>query len=86
LGKKGEKKAIKANRPVRADWKEGVKKKQVGVSDMTLLTKITNEAINENLQKRWQNAEIYVSVPFSTTIHTPTHTNHRHILAMYSSV
>jgi myosin I len=38
-----------------------VKKKQVGVSDMTLLSKITNEAINENLQKRWQNAEIYVS-------------------------
>ncbi|KAL0142345.1 P-loop containing nucleoside triphosphate hydrolase protein [Mucor lusitanicus] len=62
LGKKGEKKAIKANRPVRADWKEGVKKKQVGVSDMTLLTKITNEAINENLQKRWQNAEIYTYI------------------------
>jgi myosin-1 len=64
LGKKGgEKKPIKANRPQRADWKEGVKKKQVGVSDMTLLTKITNEAINENLQKRWQNAEIYVIIP-----------------------
>ncbi|KAI8369799.1 P-loop containing nucleoside triphosphate hydrolase protein [Choanephora cucurbitarum] len=62
LGKKGEKKAIKANRPARADWKEGVKKKQVGVSDMTLLTKITNEAINENLQKRWQNAEIYTYI------------------------
>ncbi|KAG1177077.1 hypothetical protein G6F70_003188 [Rhizopus microsporus] len=61
LGKKtGEK--IKANRPARADWKEGVKKKQVGVSDMTLLTKITNEAINENLQKRWQNAEIYTYI------------------------
>ncbi|EIE91065.1 hypothetical protein G6F46_008504 [Rhizopus delemar] len=61
LGKKtGEK--IKANRPVRADWKEGVKKKQVGVSDMTLLTKITNEAINENLQKRWSNAEIYTYI------------------------
>ncbi|KAI7904550.1 P-loop containing nucleoside triphosphate hydrolase protein [Cokeromyces recurvatus] len=62
LGKKTEKKAIKANRPVRADWKEGVKKKQVGVSDMTLLTKITNEAINDNLQKRWQNAEIYTYI------------------------
>jgi myosin-1 len=55
-----EKKAIKANRPARADWKEGMKKKQVGVSDMTLLSKITNEAINENLEKRWKNAEIYV--------------------------
>ncbi|KAI8979236.1 P-loop containing nucleoside triphosphate hydrolase protein [Mycotypha africana] len=64
LGKKGagEKKVIKANRPVRADWKEGVKKKQVGVSDMTLLTKITNEAINENLHKRWSNAEIYTYI------------------------
>ncbi|KAI8889340.1 hypothetical protein K501DRAFT_329147 [Backusella circina FSU 941] len=60
LGKKGDK--IKANRPARADWKEGVKKKQVGVSDMTLLTKITNEAINENLQKRWSNAEIYTYI------------------------
>lgn len=58
--KAGEK--IKANRPKKADWKEGVKKKQVGVSDMTLLTKITNEAINENLQKRWQNAEIYTYI------------------------
>ncbi|KAF7724587.1 class II myosin [Apophysomyces ossiformis] len=62
VGKKGEKKPIKANRPARADWKEGVKKKQVGVSDMTLLTKITNEAINENLMKRWQNAEIYTYI------------------------
>ncbi|KAI8985425.1 P-loop containing nucleoside triphosphate hydrolase protein [Pilobolus umbonatus] len=62
LLKKGDKKAIKANRPVRADWKEGVKKKQVGVSDMTLLTKITNESINENLQKRWENAEIYTYI------------------------
>lgn len=62
LGKKTGGEKIKAKRPVRADWKDGVKKKQVGVSDMTMLTKITNEAINENLQKRWQNAEIYVSI------------------------
>ncbi|KAI8098757.1 P-loop containing nucleoside triphosphate hydrolase protein [Halteromyces radiatus] len=64
LGNKkgGEKKMIKANRPVKADWKEGVKKKIVGVSDMTLLTKITNEAINENLMKRWQNGEIYTYI------------------------
>ncbi|ORY95452.1 P-loop containing nucleoside triphosphate hydrolase protein [Syncephalastrum racemosum] len=62
IGRKGEKKAIKASRPARADWKEGVKKKQVGVSDMTLLTKITNEAINENLMKRWQNGEIYTYI------------------------
>ncbi|EPS96689.1 hypothetical protein FOMPIDRAFT_1025302 [Fomitopsis schrenkii] len=46
----------------KADWKEGFKKKQVGVSDMTLLTTITNEAINENLQKRWTNGEIYTYI------------------------
>ncbi|KAI8340325.1 P-loop containing nucleoside triphosphate hydrolase protein [Chlamydoabsidia padenii] len=64
LGNKkgGEKKVIKANRPAKADWKEGVKKKIVGVSDMTLLTKITNEAINDNLMKRWQNGEIYTYI------------------------
>lgn len=45
-----------------ADWKEGFKKKQAGVSDMTLLTTISNEAINENLQKRWQNGEIYTYI------------------------
>ncbi|PBL00633.1 hypothetical protein ARMGADRAFT_1042871 [Armillaria gallica] len=46
----------------KADWKEGFKKKQVGVSDMTLLTTISNESINENLQKRWTNAEIYTYI------------------------
>jgi hypothetical protein len=44
----------------KADWREGFKKPQVGVSDMTLLSKVSNEAVNENLQKRFQNAEIYV--------------------------
>lgn len=29
---------------------------------MTLLTTISNEAINENLQKRWQNGEIYTYI------------------------
>ncbi|KAI8075059.1 P-loop containing nucleoside triphosphate hydrolase protein [Gongronella butleri] len=60
--KKFGKKAIKANRPARADWKDTAKKKQVGVADMTLLTKITNEAINDNLQKRWQNGDIYTYI------------------------
>ena len=45
-----------------ADWKEGFKKKQVGVSDMTLLTTITNEAINDDLDKRWKNGEIYTYI------------------------
>ncbi|KAI1793106.1 P-loop containing nucleoside triphosphate hydrolase protein [Ganoderma leucocontextum] len=51
-----------ANKVAKADWKEGFKKKQVGVSDMTLLTTITNESINENLDKRWKNAEIYTYI------------------------
>jgi myosin-1 len=39
---------------------ESTKKKEVGVSDLTLLSKISNESINENLKKRFENAEIYV--------------------------
>ncbi|KAH8102399.1 P-loop containing nucleoside triphosphate hydrolase protein [Cristinia sonorae] len=46
----------------KADWKEGFKKKSVGVTDMTLLTTITNESINENLQKRWTNGDIYTYI------------------------
>lgn len=37
-----------------------VKKKEVGVSDLTLISKISNEAINDNLKKRFENGEIYV--------------------------
>lgn len=29
---------------------------------MTLLTTISNEAVNENLQKRWTNGEIYTYI------------------------
>lgn len=29
---------------------------------MTLLTTITNEAINDNLDKRWKNGEIYTYI------------------------
>lgn len=36
------------------------KKKEVGVSDLTLISKVSNEAINDNLKKRFENAEIYV--------------------------
>ena len=34
------------------------------MSDLTLISKISNEAINENLQKRFQNAEIYVCATY----------------------
>lgn len=47
---------------MQADWKEGFKKKQVGVSDMTLLTTISNESINDNLDKRWKTGEIYTYI------------------------
>ena len=42
---------------------ESTKKKEVGVSDLTLISKISNEAINDNLKKRFENAEIYVRWP-----------------------
>ncbi|KAL9129803.1 MAG: hypothetical protein Q9217_001840 [Psora testacea] len=38
---------------------EGMKKKEVGVSDLTLISKISNEAINDNLKKRFENVGIY---------------------------
>ncbi|KAK6541237.1 class II myosin [Orbilia ellipsospora] len=41
---------------------EGTKKKEVGVSDLTLISKISNEAINENLMKRFEAAEIYTYI------------------------
>jgi len=44
---------------------ESTKKKEVGVSDLTLISKISNEAINDNLKKRFENAEIYVRDPYN---------------------
>ena len=41
---------------------ESTKKKEVGVSDLTLISKITNEAINDNLKIRFQNGEIYTYI------------------------
>ncbi|KIW07562.1 myosin-1 [Verruconis gallopava] len=38
------------------------KKKEVGVSDLTLISKISNEAINDNLKKRFENGEIYTYI------------------------
>ncbi|SCV74210.1 BQ2448_6642 [Microbotryum intermedium] len=46
----------------KADWKEGFRKKQAGVSDMTLLSTISNDAVNDNLKKRFENAEIYTYI------------------------
>jgi len=41
---------------------ETTKKKEVGVSDLTLISKVSNEAINENLKKRFENGEIYTYI------------------------
>ncbi|KAK9768594.1 class II myosin [Basidiobolus ranarum] len=48
--------------PSKADWKDSFKKKQVGVSDMTLLSKVHNDTINDNLEKRFQNGDIYTYI------------------------
>ncbi|KAJ2671677.1 class II myosin [Coemansia sp. RSA 1085] len=50
-------------RPRKADWSEGTtRKKQAGVSDMTMLAKINNDSINENLRIRFENADIYTYI------------------------
>lgn len=42
-----------------ADWSESfTKKKTAGVSDMTLLSTISNEAVNDNLKKRFECVEV----------------------------
>ena len=38
------------------------KKKEIGVSDLTLLSKVSNDAINDNLKKRFEGAEIYTYI------------------------
>lgn len=38
------------------------KKKEVGVSDLTLLSKVSDEAINDNLHKRFENGIIYTYI------------------------
>ncbi|OLY81692.1 Myosin-1 [Smittium mucronatum] len=51
------------SKPAKAQWTDGAsRRKQAGVSDMTLLSKITNDEISENLKKRFQNAEIYTYI------------------------
>ncbi|SMN18848.1 similar to Saccharomyces cerevisiae YMR109W MYO5 One of two type I myosins [Maudiozyma saulgeensis] len=38
------------------------KKKEVGVSDLTLLSKISDDSINQNLKKRFENGTIYTYI------------------------
>ncbi|UNI23673.1 class II myosin [Purpureocillium takamizusanense] len=48
-------------RPKKATF-EVTKKKEIGVSDLTLLSKVSNEAINDNLKKRFEGGEIYTYI------------------------
>ncbi|CCC66989.1 hypothetical protein NCAS_0A04310 [Naumovozyma castellii] len=41
---------------------DATKKKEVGVSDLTLLSKISDETINDNLKKRFMNGTIYTYI------------------------
>lgn len=49
---------------------ETTKKKEIGVSDLTLLSKVSNEAINDNLKLRFENREIYVGVLWKGGVET----------------
>ncbi|KAI0877242.1 P-loop containing nucleoside triphosphate hydrolase protein [Hypoxylon argillaceum] len=50
-----------AAKPKKATF-EATKKKEIGVSDLTLLSKVSNESINENLKKRFEGREIYTYI------------------------
>ncbi|KAK9240642.1 P-loop containing nucleoside triphosphate hydrolase protein [Lipomyces kononenkoae] len=41
---------------------DATKRKEVGVSDLTLLSKVSEDAINENLKKRFENGTIYTYI------------------------
>jgi len=47
-------------KPQKANWQDSFTKKMVGQDDMTLLSKVNNEDINDNLRKRFEASIIYV--------------------------
>ncbi|KAL2271027.1 hypothetical protein VTJ83DRAFT_398 [Remersonia thermophila] len=49
------------SKPKKATF-DTTKKKEIGVSDLTLLRTVSNEAINENLKKRFEGGEIYTYI------------------------
>ncbi|ODQ44208.1 hypothetical protein PICMEDRAFT_18465 [Pichia membranifaciens NRRL Y-2026] len=51
-----------ANGGIKKATYDHAKKKEVGVSDLTLLSTITDEAINDNLKKRFENGIIYTYI------------------------
>ncbi|KAL2125113.1 hypothetical protein VTJ04DRAFT_1478 [Mycothermus thermophilus] len=50
-----------SSKPKKATF-DTTKKKEIGVSDLTLLRTVSNEAINENLKKRFEAGEIYTYI------------------------
>ncbi|RKP23008.1 P-loop containing nucleoside triphosphate hydrolase protein [Syncephalis pseudoplumigaleata] len=48
--------------PAKADWQESFTKRQVGVADLTLLSKVSENTINDNLRLRFENGEIYTYI------------------------
>ncbi|GMG40690.1 unnamed protein product [Ambrosiozyma monospora] len=52
----------KSGAPIKKAQFESSKKKEVGVSDLTLLSTISDQSINENLEKRFHNATIYTYI------------------------
>lgn len=61
-GRRAEKKQPppKRNDGIQKATFDATKKKEVGVSDLTLLSKVSDESINDNLHKRFENGIIYV--------------------------
>ncbi|KAI8050913.1 P-loop containing nucleoside triphosphate hydrolase protein [Syncephalis plumigaleata] len=50
--------------PAKADWQESFTKRQVGVADLTLLSKVSENTINDNLKQRFENGEIYTYIGY----------------------
>ncbi|ORY57166.1 myosin-5 [Pseudomassariella vexata] len=57
----GQAQSASGAKPKKATF-ETTKKKEIGVADLTLLSKVSNEAINENLKKRFEGREIYTYI------------------------
>lgn len=51
-----------SKKPTKANWQDAFAKKNVGLDDMTLLSKVKNEDINDNLQKRFHAGFIYTYI------------------------
>ncbi|EMR11363.1 hypothetical protein PNEG_00390 [Pneumocystis murina B123] len=52
----------KDNQVKKKTFYKEIKKKSIGVDDLTLLSKIGDETINDNLKKRFENKEIYTYI------------------------